>query len=78
MEIYQHSWGWILWGIFTFVIPVLVVVNVPARLLAQPLQPRQNWEWWLAGFALLATLMSLYVSRRIFRRALLSYRSASS
>ena len=78
MEIYQNSWGWILWGVFTFVIPVLVVVNVPARLLAQPLKPRQNWEWWLAAFALLATLMSLYVSRWIFRRALLSYRSASS
>lgn len=78
MEIYQRSWGWVLWGVFTFVIPVLVVVNVPARLLAQPLNPRHNWEWWLTGFALIATVFSLFASRRIFQKALLSYRSASS
>ena len=78
MEIYQNSWGWALWGIFTFVIPVLVVVNVPARLLAQPLNPRQPWEWWLTGFAVLATVISVLLSRRLFQRALLSYRSASS
>ena len=78
MEIYQNQWGWILWGIFTFIVPVLVVVNVPARLLAQPLNPREPWEWWLTSFALLATVISVLVSRRIFRRALLSYRSASS
>ena len=78
MEIYQRSWGWILWGVFTFVVPVLVVVNVPARLLAQPLNPRHNWEWWLAGFALMATAFSLLLSRKVFQKALLSYRSASS
>ena len=60
---------------FTYMIPVLVVINVPARLLAKPLRPG---EWELAVFALLATVVSLLVSRWIFRRALLSYRSASS
>jgi len=78
MEIYRRGWGLPLWGIFTFVIPVLVVVNVPARLLARPLDPRAWWEWPLAGFALLATVISLIASRWVFRRALLSYRSASS
>jgi len=78
MEIYRRGWGLPLWGIFTFVIPVLVVVNVPARLLARPLDPRAWWEWPLAGFALLATVFSLIASRWVFRRALLSYRSASS
>ena len=78
MEIYWRSWGWSLWGVFTFLIPVLVVVNVPARLMAQPVSPRSNWELWLTGFAVLATVMSLWVSRVIFRRALMSYRSASS
>jgi ABC-2 type transport system permease protein len=79
MEIYQRGWGLPLWGLFTFVIPVLVVVNVPARLLAQPLRPEGRWwEWALMGFAALATLLSLAVSRWVFRRALLSYRSASS
>jgi ABC-2 type transport system permease protein len=65
--------------LFTFVIPVLVVVNVPARLLAQPLRPEGRWwEWPLMGFAVLATVFSVAVSRWVFRHALLSYRSASS
>ena len=38
MEIYHGPvGGWIRWG-FTFVLPVLIVVNVPARMLAKPLQ----------------------------------------
>ena len=67
-----------LWGTFTFVIPVLVVVNVPARLLAQPLHPRAWWEWPLAGFTVVAAVVSLWASRWVFQRALSSYRSASS
>ena len=78
MEIYARGWGLPLLFIFTFVIPVLVVVNVPARLLAQPLTPRASWEWPLAAFTLLATVLSLYVSRWVFKKALRSYRSASS
>jgi ABC-2 type transport system permease protein len=75
MEIYQRGWGMPLWAIFTFVIPVLVVVNVPARLLARPLLADQ---WPLAAFAIVATGACLLVSRFIFTRSLLSYRSASS
>ncbi len=78
MEIYSRGWGFPLLLIFTFVIPVLVVVNVPARLLAQPLAPRAWWEWPLAGFTVLAALGALLASRWIFTRALLAYRSASS
>ena len=78
MEIYQRGWGLPLWFIFTFVIPVLVVVNIPARILAQPLTPRASWEWPLAAFTLLATVGSVFVSRWVFQRALLAYRSASS
>ena len=78
MEIYQRGWGMSLWGTFTFVIPVLVVVNVPARLLAQPLHPRAWWEWPLAGFTVVAAVVSLWASRWVFQRALSSYRSASS
>ncbi len=78
MEIYQSGWGLPLWYAFTFVVPVLVVVNVPARLLAQPITPRQGWEWGLFGFAIVATVVSLLVSRWVFVRALRSYSSASS
>ena len=78
MEIYQSGWGLPLWYAFTFVIPILVVVNVPSRLLAQPLVPQQIWEWGLAAFAIVATIASVFVSRWVFQRALKSYTSASS
>jgi ABC-2 type transport system permease protein len=78
MEIYSRGWGLPLLLIFTFVVPVLVVVNVPARLLAQPLTPRAAWEWPLAVFALLATALSVAFSRWVFQKSLLAYRSASS
>jgi len=75
MEIYQGRLGTPLQWFFTFIIPVLVVVNVPARLLAMPFAPEKSY---LALFALLATGLSLFVSRQIFLAALGSYRSASS
>jgi ABC-2 type transport system permease protein len=75
MEIYQRGWGWSLWGLFTFVIPVLVVVNVPARILARPLADT-NAHRGLALFALVVAPMSLLFSRWIFQRAITSYRSA--
>ncbi|MEM8946948.1 MAG: ABC-2 family transporter protein [Planctomycetota bacterium] len=75
MEIYDGPWGTPLRQIFTFVIPILVVINVPARFMAKPLVEMQ---WLLAGFAILATLFSLLASRWVFKQALLSYRSASS
>ena len=78
MEVYNRSWGSALYGFFTFVVPVLVVVNVPARILAKPVDPRTPEHWGLVGWALVATLGSLWVSRRVFIRALGSYRSASS
>jgi len=75
LEIYSGSIGQALRFAFTFVLPVLIVVNVPARMLAKPLQPDY---WYLALFAVLATALSLLASRWVFQRALLSYRSASS
>jgi ABC-2 type transport system permease protein len=61
--------------IFTFAVPVLVVANVPARLLALPMQPQY---WYLALFAVLATAFCLLASRWTFLRSLEAYRSASS
>jgi len=75
MEIYRGTLGTPLRLTFTFLIPVLVVINVPARLLAMPMDPD---KWYLALFALVATAGSFLASRWVFRRALLSYRSASS
>ncbi len=75
MEIYRGPIGGALGWLFTFLIPVLVVVNVPARLLAKPLEANQ---WPLALFALAATVLSFAGSRWLFLRALNGYRSASS
>ena len=78
MEIYKTGWGMGLWIAFTFFIPVLLVVNIPARFLARPLDGMTAENWQLAAFAFCASIGSLFVSRRIFKRALRSYRSASS
>ena len=75
MEIYTGRFGQPLQSFFTFVIPVLVVVNVPARMLVWPLK-EQNWP--LTGFAILAAAACLAASRWVFQAALRSYRSASS
>jgi len=78
MEIYEGPWGTPLRLICTFIIPVLIVVNVPARIIAQPVSTNGNSVWPLALFALVATAASLLASRWIFITALKSYRSASS
>lgn len=77
MEIYRGTFGDPLRWFFTFIIPVLIVINVPARLMARPLEP---WgaAWWLPIFAVAATVASLAGSRWVFQQALRSYRSASS
>ena len=75
MEIYSGPIGDWLRRAFTFVLPILIVVNVPARMLAKPLQKEYSY---LALFAIFATVVSLLVSRWVFQRALVSYRSASS
>ena len=75
MEIYEGTFGSPLRFVFTYLIPILVVINVPAATLAKPLS---DTNWPLAGFAVIATVGSLAISRWIFQRALMSYRSASS
>jgi ABC-2 type transport system permease protein len=78
MEIYAGPVGKPLRQVFTFLIPVLVVVNVPARLLVRPLVLQNREDWLLPAFALLSTAVCLAGSRWVFHRALESYRSASS
>lgn len=86
MEIYSGNYtggsptlaGRALYSVFTFVIPILVVINVPANLMAKPLTLDDGRMIGLAGFAILAAFVSLFFSRWVFQRALWSYRSASS
>lgn len=78
MEIYSGTYGEPLRFLFTFLIPVLVVVNVPARIMALPLRWQDGMAHLLPAFAVVATVVSLVGSRWVFQRALGSYRSASS
>lgn len=57
---------------FTFVVPVMIVVSVPATVMVKALDPS------LAAFAVVVTVLMLVVSRKFFRLALTRYRSASS
>jgi ABC-2 type transport system permease protein len=71
-EVFTRSWAAPLGWTFTFLIPVMLIVNVPARTMVRGLEP---------GFALFtgATAVVLFLlSRRFFRLALRRYRSASS
>ena len=58
--------------VFTFIFPILLVANVPADVMVRTLDP------WMVGYTLAAAVASLVISRRFFRYALKSYRSASS
>jgi ABC-2 type transport system permease protein len=72
-EIFAGTWanpaGWF----FFFVVPIMLVTNVPARVMVRPL-----FEVWLAVYILAAALAVAWLSRRVFRAALQRYRSASS
>ena len=67
-----NAWSRPVGFLFTFIVPVLLVVYVPAQTMVRVAEPG-----FIAGMVV-ATLALLYLSRAFFRRALSSYRSASS
>jgi ABC-2 type transport system permease protein len=71
-EIFLGTWaepaGWF----FTFILPILLAVNVPANTMVRAL------DLPMVGYSLLATVAVVWISRRFFQHALRSYRSASS
>ncbi len=74
-EIYVGPWGGPLRSVCTFVIPILLVVNVPAGVLVRPLT---GDAWWPVAGVVTAAAASLVVSRLVFQWSLARYRSASS
>ena len=72
-EMYGQGWGRWLQRSLTFLIPVLLVNNLPAQALVRDLL-----DPWLAVYGLFSAAALLLASRYVFRRALRSYRSASS
>jgi ABC-2 type transport system permease protein len=71
-EIFVGGWAEQLGIFFTFIVPILVVVNVPANAMVRVLDLR------MVAFIIAATGILLWLSRRFFHYALRSYRSASS
>src|SRR5262249_8239021 len=71
-EISAGPWFAPLSWFFTFVVPIFIIVNVPARGMVKVFEPG------LVLFTLVATAVLLFASRYFFRYALQKYRSASS
>jgi ABC-2 type transport system permease protein len=71
-EIFSGTWAAPLGAFFTYCVPILVVVNVPANAMVRVL------DWPMVGLTIGATVLLLWLSRRFFHYALRSYRSASS
>jgi ABC-2 type transport system permease protein len=66
--------GEVLRFVFSYVLPILLVITVPARvLLGKTLEPS-----WVSGLTLLAGALSFVVARMVFHWSLRRYRSASS
>jgi ABC-2 type transport system permease protein len=66
--------GSVLMAVFTYCIPILLVVTVPSQVLAQKTMT-PSWIWLVA---VASSVGGLIVSRGIFQYSLRSYRSASS
>jgi len=57
---------------FSFIVPAMLVISVPADVMVRAFDPR------VVGFTAVATVVLLVISRKVFRMALRRYRSASS
>jgi ABC-2 type transport system permease protein len=75
-EIFAGTWAAPVGFAFTYVIPVMLIINVPASVMVRGLDLALNWPVVLG--TVVATGVVLLVSRWFFRLALRRYRSASS
>lgn len=71
-EIFVNTWAEDVGRFFTYALPILLVVNIPASAMVRVIEPK------MVIFTLVATVVMAWASRRFFHRALRSYRSASS
>lgn len=71
-DIYEEPWAVLIQKVFTFLLPALLVVSVPAEAMVRILEPA------ILGWTVCAGFMMLLASRWVFRKAIRSYRSASS
>jgi ABC-2 type transport system permease protein len=71
-EIFGGTWAAPLGWVFSYLIPVLLVVHVPACTMVKLFEPG------VIAFTAAVTVLLLIVSRKFFRMSLRRYRSASS
>jgi ABC-2 type transport system permease protein len=71
-QIFDNNWWWPVGLFFTFVLPAMLVVNIPAETMVKTLQPG------FVAFTVAMTAVLLVVSRWFFRLSPRHYRSASS
>lgn len=71
-EIFRGPWASPMGWFFTFIVPILIVINVPADLMVKVFDP------WMIAFMVAVAAILLLTSRWFFRFALRRYRSASS
>jgi ABC-2 type transport system permease protein len=71
-ELFQGPLATPLGNFFWYIVPVLLVINIPARFLVRVIEP------WSIAFMAVAAVVLLFASRWFFRYALRRYRSASS
>jgi len=64
----------IVWYLFTFALPMLVVANFPARVMAFPFSASELWMLWTLGL----TVLFVWMAGRFWNYALRHYTSASS
>jgi ABC-2 type transport system permease protein len=71
-EVFQGGWATPFGRFFTYIVPVMLVVSVPADTMVRTLQPQ------FVALTAASAVLLLVASRYFFRHALKSYRSASS
>jgi ABC-2 type transport system permease protein len=72
-DIYDVSWAIPIKLIFSFILPALLVISVPSEVAARHII-NPGWIAW----TLIASVLSLKISRMVFQWSIRSYRSASS
>lgn len=71
-EIFGGTWAEPIGLFLTFVVPFLLIVNIPADVMVRTFEPG------MVAFTIVMAIAAVSFSRWFFRRALRSYRSASS
>lgn len=71
-DIFRNNWAAPIGFVFSFLIPVMLVVHVPASTMVKLI------DGWICLYTLLCSLVMLCLSRLVLKRSLRYYRSASS